>query len=260
MMPVVFVSHGAPDALLRAPDTVACWRGIARELPPPSAILIVSAHWQARQPTASLAGAPDTIHDFSGFAPELHRMQYHAPGAPMLAERAVALLAAAGLAADLHPDRGLDHGAWVPLSVMYSDARVPVTQLSLVRNASAASHYAIGQALAPLRDDGVLIVASGSITHNFAWLDPHATSALPQAQAFADWMAERLARNDTAALLDYRSASGGADAHPSDEHLLPLLVALGAAHGDAVQRYQPPFTYGALAMDAYVWRHTPTQL
>jgi 4,5-DOPA dioxygenase extradiol len=255
-MPVVFVSHGPPDALLKAPDTVACWRAIARDLPTPTAILAVSAHWQTRQPTASLAGAPDTLHDFSGFAPELHRMQYHAPGAPMLAERAVALLSAAGLAADLHPDRGLDHGAWVPLTAMYPDAHVPVTQLSLTRNASAADHYNIGQALAPLRDEGVLIVASGSITHNFAWLDPHADSPLPQAQAFADWLADRLAANDTAALLDYRARPGGADAHPSDEHLLPLFVALGAAHGDTVQRYQPPFTYGALAMDAYVWRNS----
>jgi 4,5-DOPA dioxygenase extradiol len=257
MMPVVFVSHGAPDALLQAPDTVACWREIARELPQPKAILVVSAHWQARQATASLAGAPETIHDFSGFAPELHRMHYRAPGAPSLAERAVALLATAGIAADLHPDRGLDHGAWAPLSVMYADARVPVTQLSLVRHADAANHYAIGQALAPLRDEGVLIIASGSITHNFAWLAPNATAdqpPLPQAKAFADWVAERIAANDTAALLDYRSAPHGADAHPSDEHLLPLFVALGAARSELPQRYRPRFTYGALAMDAYVWR------
>ena len=130
-MPLVFVSHGAPDAPPKAPDSVACWRAIGRDVPPPRAILAVSAHWQARQPTASLAGAPETVHDFSGFSPVLHRMQYPAPGEPLLAERVVALLAGAGIAADLHPDRGLDHGAWVPLSAMYPDARVPVTQLSL---------------------------------------------------------------------------------------------------------------------------------
>src|SRR5512139_3339215 len=160
-MPVVFVSHGAPDALLKAPDTVSCWREIGQQLPEPAAILVVSAHWEARQPTASLSGAPEALHDFSGFSPALYRMQYRAAGAPALAERAVSLLSAAGLAADLHPGRGLDHGAWVPLSAMYPQAQVPVTQLSLARNASTAAHYALGQALAPLRDEGVLILASG---------------------------------------------------------------------------------------------------
>lgn len=258
-MPVVFISHGAPDALLRAPDAVACWREIGARLAAPQAILAVSAHWQARQPSASLANAPETIHDFSGFPPALFQIQYPAPGAPALAERAVSLLSAAGIAADLHPARGLDHGAWVPLSAMYPQARVAVTQLSLVRGADAAVHYAIGQALAPLRDERVLIVASGSITHNFAWLDPRAAddqTPLAAASAFADWIADRAAANDTAALLDYRTAPHGADSHPSDEHILPLFVALGAAGGDLPERYRPRFTYGALAMDAYVWHAT----
>ena len=183
-LPVVFVSHGAPDALLKAPEAVACWRGIGRDIPLPAAILAISAHWEARQPTASLSGAPETLHDFSGFSPVLHAMQYPAPGAPALAERAVALLFAAGTAAELHPSRGLDHGAWVPLSAMFPQADVPVTQLSLMRNASPAAHFALGQALAPLRDEGVLILATGSITHNFGWLDWHATgdqAPLPQA-------------------------------------------------------------------------------
>ena len=254
-MPVVFVSHGAPDALLKAPEAVDCWRGIGREIPRPAAILAISAHWEARQPTASLSGAPETIHDFSGFSPVLHAMQYPAPGAPALAERAVALLSAAGTAAELHPSRGLDHGAWVPLSAMYPQADVPVTQLSLVRNANPAAHFALGQALAPLRDEGVLIVATGSITHNFGWLDWQGTSdPVPQAQAFADWVAARVAAQDIAALLDYRSAPYGAAAHPTEEHLLPLFVALGAANGDLSTRYRPPFAYGGLAMDAYVWQ------
>lgn len=256
-MSVVFVSHGAPDALLKAPDAVACWRDIGQRLLEPAAILVVSAHWEARQPTASLSGAPETLHDFSGFSPELYRMQYRAPGAPALAERAVSLLSAGGLAADLHPDRGLDHGAWVPLSVMYPQAHVPVTQLSLARNANTAAHYALGQALAPLRDEGVLIVASGSITHNFGWLDWRASgdqAPFPKAQMFADWVADRLATNDVSALVDYRSTPYGAESHPSEEHFLPLFVALGAARGDPPQRYRPRFTYGGLAMDAYVWR------
>jgi len=256
-MPVVFVSHGAPDALLKAPDTVACWRELGQMVSEPTAILVVSAHWEARHPTVSLSGAPETIHDFGGFSPVLHRMQYHAPGAPELAERVVSLLTSAGLAADLHPSRGLDHGAWVPLTAMFPQANVPVTQLSLVRNASATDNFALGQALAPLREEGVLIVTSGAITHNFGWLNWHADgnqAPLPQAEIFTDWVAEQLAAQDIPALLEYRSAPYGADSHPTEEHFLPLLVAVGAANGDMPMRYRPHFAYGGLAMDAYVWR------
>jgi 4,5-DOPA dioxygenase extradiol len=256
-MPVVFVSHGAPDALLKAPDAVARWGEIGQLVPSPTAILVASAHWEARQPTVSLSASPETIHDFSGFSPELYRMQYRAPGAPALAERVVSLLSNAGLAADLHPSRGLDHGAWVPLTAMYPQATVPVTQLSLVRNAGAATHFELGRALAPLREEGVLIVGSGSITHNFAWLDWRAEvgkAPFPQAEVFSNWVAERLAVQDISALLTYRSAPYGAEAHPSEEHFMPFFVALGAAKGNIPQRYRPRFSYGALSMDAYLWR------
>jgi len=255
-MPVVFVSHGAPDVLLHAPDTVACWQALGRELPEPRAILMVSAHREARVPTLSLSGAPPTIHDFSGFAPELYRMRYPAPGAPALAERTVSLLAAAGVAADLHPNRGLDHGAWVPLTAMYPRAHLPVTQLSLTRQ-DAAAHNRLGQALAPLRDEAVLIIASGAITHNFAWLDHDAGSGsqpLPRAAAFADWVGQQIETRNIQSLIDYRSNPDGTQAHPSAEHFLPLLIALGASVSDRSKRYRPPFTYGGLAMDAYVWR------
>lgn len=255
-MPVAFVAHGAPDALLKAPDTVACWRDIGSAAGRPSAILVVSAHWEARVPIASLSGAPKTIHDFSGFAPELFRLGYAAPGAPELAERAVSLLGKAGIAADLHPSRGLDHGAWVPLLPMFPDADIPVTQLAVVRGAGPAAHWAIGRALAPLRADGVLILASGAITHNFDWLDWRAGAAtppLPQAQAVADWLGAKIAVGDLTALLDYRSNPDVAAAHPTDEHLMPLFVALGAAGDDAPTRHRPRFAYGGLAMDAYVW-------
>ncbi|BBP00398.1 dioxygenase [Sulfuriferula nivalis] len=256
-MPVVFVSHGAPDALLNAPDAVSCWRELGQQIPQPEAILVISAHWEAQRPTASLANPPVTIHDFSGFPPALYRMQYSAPGAPALAERAVSLLSAAGLVSELHPSRGLDHGAWAPLSAMYPQANIPITQLSLVHNASAAAHVALGRALVPLRDEGVLILASGAITHNFGWLDIHAqadAAPLPEAQQFTDWVAKRVAAQDVDGLLAYRSAPHGADAHPSEEHFLPFFVALGAANGDIPLRFRPRFTYGALAMDAYLWQ------
>jgi 4,5-DOPA dioxygenase extradiol len=257
-LPVVFVSHGAPDALLNAPETVECWRHIGRRVQQlqPRAILAVSGHWEARVPTASLSGAPATIHDFSGFSRALHQMQYSAPGAPEVAERAVAKLAESGIAADLHPTRGLDHGAWVPLLAMFPEARIPVTQLSLERGAGPAAHLAIGRALASLRDDGVLVLASGAITHNFGWLDWSAgpdTVVEPQAGQFADWVGRQVATGDIAALQAYRQAPSGAASHPSEEHLLPFFVALGAAEGDVAERYRPPFTYRGLAMDVYVW-------
>ena len=259
-MPVVFVSHGAPDALLNSADTVICWRELGRIIPSPSAILVVSAHWEAALPTVSLATNPDTIHDFSGFSPALYRMQYPAPGAPVLAEKVAALLSKAGMSAKLHPDRGLDHGAWVPLSAMYPDANIPVTQLSLDANKGPAVHFEIGRALATLRDEGVLIIASGSITHNFSWLNWHADAdqaPLPKAEVFTEWVADRLAAHDIPALLAYRSAPYGAEAHPSEDHFLPLFTALGASSGDTPVRFQPRFTYGSLSMDAYLWQSQP---
>ena len=255
-MPVVFVSHGAPDALLKAPDSVACWREIGQMIPDPTAILVVSAHWETRQPTVSLSGAPETIHDFGGFSPVLHRMQYQAPGAPALAERLVSLLSGSGLAADLHPNRGLDHGAWVPLSAMYPQANIPVTQLSVTRNGGPASHFELGKLLAPLRDEGVLIVTSGAITHNFGWLDWQADGRqepLPKADAFGEWVAARVTEKNFPALLEYRLAPYGSESHPTEEHFLPFFVALGAAEEDSSQRYRPRFAYGGLSMDAYLW-------
>lgn len=256
-MPVVFVSHGSPDALLKAPDAVACWGEIAQRAPKPASILIVSAHWQERQPTTNLPSTPDTIHDFMGFSPELYRMQYRAPGSPTLANKAVALLGVAGVKADTDPTRGLDHGAWIPLTGMYPQADVPVAQLSLVLDNGPAAHFELGRALAPLREEGVLIVASGAITHNFSWLDWRAKpdqAPHPKAQAFNEWVAEKLAAKDVQSLLNYRSAPYGAESHPTDEHFLPMFFALGAARDDTPVRYQPGFAYGSLSMDAYVWQ------
>ena len=257
-MPVVFVSHGAPNALLEAPDAVACWAELGRQIPKPAAIVAVSAHWEAQQPTASLATAPATIHDFSGFSPALYQIQYRAPGAPALAEQVVSLLSGAGL----DPGRGLDHGAWVPLSAMYPDADIPVTQLSLAGGAGPAAHVEIGRALAPLRDEGVLIVCSGAITHNFSWINRHARQGenpFPQARVFTDWVAENLAAKNVAALLAYRAAPYGAEAHPTEDHFMPLFVAIGAALDDAPTRYRPGFIYGGLAMDAYLWQGSPAR-
>lgn len=254
-MPVVFISHGAPDALLHAHDAVAQWAEIGRRCPKPAAILVISAHWEERTPTASLAEAPATIHDFSGFAPSLHAMTYPAPGAPGLARQAVALLEEAGITAVLDPNRGLDHGAWVPLTALYPQADIPVTQLSLIKNGSPADHLAMGKALAALRREGVLIIATGSITHNFGWLDWSSGAPIaPKAQAFNDWVTEQLSSRNTPALLAYRAAPYGAEAHPTEEHFLPLFVALGAAGEDTPLGFHPRLAYGGLSMDAYLWQ------
>lgn len=254
-MPVLFVSHGAPDALLKAPDTVNAWREIGRHIPKPQGILAVSAHWETSVPTVSLAVAPETIHDFAGFSPELYQLQYPAPGAPSLAERTATLLSAVGIPAARHPDRGLDHGAWVPLTVIFAEADIPVTQLSLTHQ-DAAAHFALGQILTPLRDEGILIVASGAITHNFAWLDWRAANPSPprpEALSFANWVGERLVTQNIPALLNYRTAPYGKEAHPTEDHILPLFVAMGAAGNDLPEQHRPAFAYGGLAMDAYAW-------
>ena len=255
--PVLFVSHGAPDALLAAGASVALWRRLGAGLPRPRAILVISAHWAAREPTVSSAAHPDTIHDFGGFPEALYAMRYPAPGAPELAGRVRELLAAADLPCVEAPDRGLDHGAWIPLKAMYPQADVPVAQLALQPFAGTAWQHRIGKALQPLRDAGVLILASGAVTHNFGWLTwGRTTQPLPAARDFADWMGDALARDDLPALLDYRRQSlQGAAAHPTEEHLLPLFVALGAADpGEIPLRMEPEYTYGSLAMDAYLWQ------
>jgi 4,5-DOPA dioxygenase extradiol len=204
-----------------------------------------------------VAPRPRTIHDFRGFAPALSRIEYPAPGAVDLARTAEALLQAAGMEVAPAVERGLDHGAWVPLSLMFPAADIPVTQLSIQPLRDAAWHLAVGAALAPLRDTGVLILASGSLTHNLAALDFSEPLAEPDEAAteFAETVAAALERRDTATLLDWRRRLPHAgENHPTPEHLLPLFVALGAAGPDAVaRRLHASHTYGSLAMDVYAF-------
>jgi 4,5-DOPA dioxygenase extradiol len=246
-----------------APDTVACWREIGQQIPKPAGILVVSAHWEANRPTVSMANSLETIYDFSGFSPELYRMKYPAQGAPALAKRVSSLLSDAGMQGEVHPNRGLDHGAWVPLTAMFPKADIPVTQLSLIRNGTTSTHLEIGKALAPLRDEGILILASGAITHNFGWLNWRADESEtpnPKAQAFGEWVADHVAAHDDASLLNYRRAPNGSESHPTEEHFMPLFVALGAANADTPSRYRPRFAYGALSMDAYLWENSTSDL
>lgn len=258
-MPVLFVSHGAPDVLLGNGPTAQLWQQLGQSfgnsLPRPKAILVLSAHWTTGTPAVSLSQSPRTIYDFAGFSSQLYQMRYPAPGAPELAQRAQGLLQAAGVAVSTASDRGLDHGAWIPLLALFPEADIPVTQLSILPEANPATHWQLGQLLAPLRDEGVLILASGCITHNFGWLARPGSPAFAPAVTFADWIGDKLASGEREALLDYRAqAPYGAASHPTDEHLLPLFVALGAAAAtERPQRFVPEFAYGGLAMDAYLW-------
>jgi len=257
MMPVLFLSHGAPSLPLDGGETGEAWRQLGKCLPRPAAILMISAHWETAVPTVSNAVRPETIHDFSGFSDELYRLRYEAPGAPQMAEAAIAVLQQAGIAAQLDGTHGLDHGAWVPLSFMYPQADVPVAQLSLQPDKNPAWHVALGRALHLLREQGVLIVGSGAITHNLRAIfrHPQGEPAPAWVTEFRDWIAERIREGDLQALIEYRSlAPHAVQNHPTDEHLLPLFVALGAADDiRSAQHMNRVTTLGMLAMDAWVF-------
>jgi len=256
-MPVLFVSHGAPTLPLKPGDTGAAWRKLGEQLHRPSSILVISAHWETRIPTISRTAQPETIHDFSGFPAELYKLQYAAPGAPEMAQTAALALQQAGIKVQLDDARGLDHGAWVPLSLMYPMADIPVAQLSLQPDRDTAWHIALGRALHPLREQGVLIIGSGSITHNLRALFKHPPGApVPVwVTEFCDWMAEKIEAGDMEALGAYRSlAPHAVENHPTDEHLLPLFVAIGAAGKiDNAVHLNRVMTYGILAMDAWLF-------
>jgi 4,5-DOPA dioxygenase extradiol len=258
LLPTIFVSHGSPMLALQDSPARRFLQGLGNSLPRPSAIVVVSAHWETQGgPAVSLAARPATIHDFGGFPQALFEIQYRAAGTPEVAERAASLFEAAGIPVGRSAQRGLDHGAWVPLSLMYPDADVPVMQISLVRGAGPAAHERLGGALAQLRHEGVLVIGSGSLTHNLYEFRGQAVDApAPQwVKEFESWMRERLEVNDRAALLDYRSRAPSAEKnHPSEEHLLPLFVAMGAAGAGAkAQLLHSSFEHGVLAMDAYAF-------
>jgi len=254
-LPTLFLSHGSPmNAIEQTPSSEA-WAALARKLPQPRAVLMASAHWETSVPMLTGNPKPETLHDFGGFPDALYRVRYPAPGAPELAAEAVMLLKDAGITAGVDGCRGLDHGAWVPLLWMYPDADVPIVEVSLQPELGAARHVALGRALAPLADDGVLIVGSGHATHNLSdWMaNPRRHEPLRYAQTFAEWLHGRLVAHDTDALIAYREqAPEAARAHPSEEHFLPLLVAWGAAgEGARAERFATGFDGGALANDSY---------
>ncbi|MCC7046623.1 MAG: dioxygenase [Alphaproteobacteria bacterium] len=252
--PAVFVSHGAPTLLLEGGPAVAFLSGLGAQLGRPSAVVCVSAHWETAAPSVSAADRPETIHDFYGFPRALYAMRYPAPGAPALATRVRDALGEAGFSCAVDPRQGLDHGAWVPMKVMYPDADVPVLQLSVQPQAGAAHHLAIGRALAPLRRDGVLVLGSGSAIHNLRALRWGDAKPEDWAVGFADWLDARVAEGAVDELAHYRERSpGGVMAHPTDEHFLPLFAAMGAGGSASGRRLHSSFSHGNLGMQAYAW-------
>lgn len=250
-LPVLFLSHGSPMHAIQPGAVREAWQRIARELPRPKAILIASAHWETDVPEVTAAEQPETIHDFYGFPKPLYGIQYPAKGDPALASRAVSLLNDSELKAKADPIRGLDHGAWSPLLHMYPQADIPVVQVAVQTGRGPRHHLALGRALAPLADEGVLIIGSGHLTHNLR--DRADGAPAPYAVRFQGWVKERIDAHALDELADYRRLSpDGVRAHPTDEHFLPLFFALGAARENyRAERLYDAIETSALAMDAY---------
>lgn len=254
-LPTLFVSHGAPTFALEPGLAGPRLGALGRDLPGPQAVLVVSAHWLTPSVRVSTALRPRTIHDFSGFDRALYELQYPAAGHPVLAQRALDCLRAAGWQAKPDAARGLDHGAWVPLKFLYPAADVPVFQVSMPHRFDAESAWALGQALRPLADDGVLILGSGSLTHNLQEAVIGSRSTPRYVHEFAAWVQEAVVAGDSSRLrqtLDV--APHAARAHPTPEHFWPLLVAAGAAAAALpVTVVEGGVEHDVVSMDSYVF-------
>ncbi|MGB8601298.1 MAG: class III extradiol ring-cleavage dioxygenase [Rhizomicrobium sp.] len=252
MQPVLFLSHGAPTLPFDSCAAGDFLRALGHTLKKPKAIIAVSAHWDTPTPMLNAPLANRTIHDFYGFPKPLYDLRYEPPGAMGLANQIGDRLAAAGISAAIDESRGLDHGAWVPLMLMFPNADIPVTQLSVQSGAGPAHHIAVGRTLAAFRKDNVLIMASGSLVHNLRELAPLGTEEPFWVSEFSDWFKSRLEANDETALCDYRLLAPYARrAHPQEDHILPLFVAYGA--GNKAKRLHASTTFGTLRMDAYAF-------
>ncbi len=263
-LPSLFVPHGAPTFILKPGAAGAALAQTGAALPRPRAIIMVSAHWDSDEPLVGFAARPETLHDFWGFPQALYSLRYPATGCPAGSQAVLEALQAAGFAAGRDLQRGLDHGAWIPLSLMFPDAEIPVLPLSIQSHRDAAHHYRLGQALQGLGQQGFLVIASGNLTHNLgdyqrALMQSGQTPAY--VRTFADWFARRLDEGDIEALIDYRrQAPGALQAHPQDDHLLPFFVALGAAGAaPRSQRLHAGIDDFVLAMDAFRFDAQPAR-
>lgn len=251
-LPALFIAHGAPDLPLSGTPARAFTEGLGKRFPGLRAIVVVSAHWEARQPTIGTAPAPETVHDFGGFDERLYTMRYPARTSPEVIREVNEALTAAGIPHTEDPQRGYDHGAWIPLLLAFPKADVPVIQLSLIRGGSPADHLRLGRALAPLRDKGVLVVGSGATVHNLRALAREGSPAPDWARAFDDAVVSAVESADTDRLLQILETPVGRFAHPTPEHFMPLFVALGAGggKGHAIHR---SFSWGSVGMTSFAF-------
>jgi len=255
-LPSLFLSHGSPMMAVEDSPTAQFLDGLGNSLPRPRAVVVASAHFMTRRPTVTSNLAPETIHDFGGFPKPLYDIHYPAPGAPALAEEIAAHLAQSGFDAQVDERTGIDHGTWVPLRRMYPEANIPVVALSVNPAQTADWHYHVGRALAPLREEGVLVIGSGGYSHNLRELDwQHADSPIyPWVEAFTDALSAKLLAGDLQGALDWESLPHARRNHPTTEHLYPLYIALGAGGPQArATRLHHSVQMGGMAMDAFAF-------
>ena len=259
--PTLFISHGAPTFAIEPGLLGPALNTLGQQLSGAKtvkAVLVVSPHWQTRDVTVMTTPAPKTVHDFGGFPAVLYDLQYPVAGHPQLAAEVGRLLTQAGWTVGVDARRGLDHGAWVPLRHLLPNADIPVFQVSMPMDLDTVSAFELGKALAPIRESGVMIVASGSMTHNLYEFRHSGAAEQDYAIAFTHWIRQAVTSQDIAGLLDYRQRAPHAQrAHPTEEHFLPLLVALGARNdAEAAQVIDAGVTNGVLSMESYAWGMT----
>lgn len=254
-LPVLFTAHGSPMNALGATRFAASLRAWGSSWPRPSAILCVSAHREETPVSVTASERPATVHDFFGFPPALYALRYPAPGAPAVAGRSAAALAAAGIPARLDPASGLDHGTWAPLFVALPEATVPVVQLSLPARSRLDTCVAMGRALAPLRGEGILLVGSGNLVHNLREADLSGVDlpVEPWAAEFDDWVAGRISAGDVDALVSLAGAPNARRAHPTLEHYAPVVVCAAAAGGDVAAFPVTGFEHASLSLRCVRW-------
>lgn len=265
-LPTYFISHGGGPWPYMKEQTQGAYDQLETSLhqmprqlgTTPTAVLMISGHWEESEFTVMASPHPPMIYDYTGFPPHTYRVVYAAPGSPQTAERVRDLVERAGFPARLDAQRGFDHGAFAPLAVIYPEGDVPVVQLSLKRGYDPKEHLAVGRALAPLRDEGIVIVGSGLSYHNLREFGPGAKDA---SAAFDQWLqqtlvgaspAERVAR-----LIEWESAPAARKAHPREDHLLPLMVAVGAAESDpGTLVYHEDNFFGGISVSSFMFGGT----
>jgi 4,5-DOPA dioxygenase extradiol len=253
MLPTLFISHGSPTLLIDDCPANEFLKTLGNTLPKPKAILVISAHWETDKPRITSNEKPDLIYDFGGFADELYKAKYPAKGSKALALQIKDILK--DLQADIDESRGLDHGVWVPLKLIYPNPAIPVLQLSIQPDRSPEYHYELGKKLSVLREQGVLIIGSGSITHNLRAFFGNELNSAPnhRAKEFSDWVYKTLNDKKPKALMNFIDSAPYAEwNHPTTEHFLPLFVAYGATGiSSNVKRLHSSFTFGVISMDIY---------